>query len=145
MRISFASAEDSTVRKTTSSSCVRGSSQQFATALAFFGTLTGCTYALKHLELAPAVRMLLPVLPLVTGLLYVLSVIRDLRRQVDELQLRLYLEASAVVVCGLFVLMLVFPVLKQAGIIETLDETIVMLLIVGLGIGGYLNARRRYR
>jgi hypothetical protein len=71
--------------------------------------------------------------------------VRDLRRQVDELQLRIYLEAAAVVVGGLFIIMLTYPTLQEAGVLPALDYSMVLVLIVLLGTGGYINARRRYR
>ncbi len=77
--------------------------------------------------------------------MYLLTMVRDLRRQVDELNLRIYLEASAVVVCGLFIVMLTYPALHDAGVLPALDYSMVLALIAVLLVGGYIGARRRYR
>lgn len=77
--------------------------------------------------------------------MYLLTMVRDLRRSVDELQLRIYLEASSVAVCGLFIIMLTYPSMQEAGILPSLDYSVVLAIIVLLGAGGYINARRRYR
>ena len=76
--------------------------------------------------------------------MYMLNLVRDMRNQMDELRLRIYLEASVVVVCGLFIIMLTYPTLMEAGILPALDYSIVMVLMVALLTGGYLTARRRY-
>jgi hypothetical protein len=77
--------------------------------------------------------------------MYVLTMVRDLRSHVDELHLRIYLEAAAAVVGGLFIIILTYPALQEAGILPALDYSIVLALILALGAGGYANARRRYR
>jgi len=41
--------------------------------------------------------------------------IRDIREQSDELQLRVYLEAAAMAICGLFVVMLSYSTMQEAG------------------------------
>jgi len=85
------------------------------------------------------------VIPVLTGLLYLRAMVDDIRRQMDELQLRIYLEAAAVVVCGLFMVMLIYPLLQAARLVGALDYSIVLVLIVVLGTIGYLSAARRYR
>src|SRR5262245_16009323 len=122
-------------------SCSRGSTKQFWWTLAFFGSLAGATLALRHLALPAAVRFLVPAVPLMAGLMYLLTMVRDLRRQADELQLRIYLEAAAVVVAGLFIIMLTYPTFQEAGVLPALDPSMVVALVVVLGIGGYINAR----
>ena len=126
------------------SACGRASARQLWWAIAFSAALTVATLGLRHLALPPFARLLIPVLPLLAGLMYLLAMVRDLRRQLDELQLRIYLEAAAVVVGGLFIIMLTYPTLQEAGV-PALDYSIVLALIVLLGAAGYYNARRRYR
>jgi cation transport ATPase len=126
-------------------SCGQASAKQLWWALAFFGSLAAATLGLRHLPLPFAVRSFVPAVPLVAGLMYLLTMVRDLRHQVDEMQLRIYLEAAAVVVCGLFIIMLTYPTFQEAGVLPALDYSMVLTLIVLLGTGGYLSARRRYR
>jgi uncharacterized membrane-anchored protein len=68
-----------------------------------------------------------------------------MRRQMDELQLRIYLEAAAVVACGLFILMLSYPLLEAAHLVGPLDCYVVLVMIVVLGLVGYVSGVRRYR
>src|SRR5262245_1697924 len=101
-------------------SCGRASAKQFWWTLAFFGSLAATTLTLRHLPLPSLIRLLVPAVPLAAGLMYMLTMVRDLRHQVDELQLRIYLEAAAVVVCGLFIIMLTYPTLQEAGVLPAL-------------------------
>ena len=78
------------------------------------------------------------------GVLLYRALIRDIREQSDELQLRVYLEAAAMAICGLFVVMLSYSTMQEAGWVGTLDYAVVMLLI-GFSAIGYIVARRRYR
>jgi hypothetical protein len=125
--------------------CGRPSGNQLIWAAVFGVSLPVVALILKHWDLPPAARYALVLFSLATGAQYVRAMVRDTRRQMDELQLRIYLEASAVVVCGLFVLMLTYPILVAAHLAGTLDYTIVLVLIVALGVVGYINAWRRYR
>ena len=127
------------------SSCGQVSAKQLWWALAFFGSLAVATIGIRHVPFPSPVRYLVPAVPLVAGLMYVLTMVRDLRSHVDELHLRIYLEAAAVVVGGLFIIILTYPALQEAGILPALDYSIVLALILALGAGGYANARRRYR
>lgn len=127
------------------STCGRASPRQLWWALAFAGSLVAATLGLRHLPLPAAARFLVPAIPLAAGFMYLLTMVRDLRRQVDELNLRIYLEASAVVVCGLFIVMLTYPALHDAGVLPALDYSMVLALIAVLLVGGYIGARRRYR
>lgn len=125
--------------------CGRPSGRQLFWAIAFAISLAAGTAVLRHLKMPAAVRFGVPAIPLLAGLFYLRALVDDMRRQKDELQLRIYLEAAAVVVCGLFVVMLTFPILQAAGLVETLDNDIVMGVIVVLGTVGYISAARRYR
>jgi hypothetical protein len=55
------------------------------------------------------------------------------------------MEAAAVTVCGLFILMVAYPVLEAAHLAVKLDYSVVLALIVGLGLAGYISGVRRYR
>ena len=100
---------------------------------------------LRHLSMPVAVRYLIPVVPLFAGARYVQVLVRDMRKQMDELQLRIYLEAAAVVVCGLFILMICHPLLEAAHLVGALDHLEVLVVIAVLGIVGYASGVRRYR
>jgi hypothetical protein len=127
------------------SGCGRPSRNQLVWAVIFGASLPVIALVLKHWEAPAVVRYLLAALSLATGAQYVRAMVRDIRRQMDELQLRIYLEAAAVVVCGLFVLMLAYPILVAAHLAGALDYSVVLVLIVALGIVGYVGAKRRYR
>jgi len=126
-------------------SCGWPSGRQLFWAIAFAISLGVGTAVFRHLQVPNAVRYGGPAIPLLAGLFYIRALVDDMRRQKDELQLRIYLEAAAVVVCGLFVVLLTFPILQAAGLVETLNNDIVLGVIVVLGTIGYLNAVRRYR
>ena len=100
---------------------------------------------LHYLTVPAAVRYLVPVVPLLAGLLFVRALVHDIQRQKDELQLRVLLEAAAVVVCGLFIVMLTYPILEGARLVGPLNHLFVEVLIAVLLVIGYLSARRRYR
>ena len=125
--------------------CGRPSGRQFLWAIVFGISLGLGTALLKHLALPAAVRYLVPVVPIVLGLLYMRAMVGDIRRQMDELQLRIYLEAAAVVVGGLFIIALIYPLLEVAHLVGPLDYLAVLVLIAVLGIAGYIIAARRYR
>jgi hypothetical protein len=100
---------------------------------------------LHYLKMPAVVRYLVPAVPLLCGVLYVRAMVDDLRRQRDELQLRIYLEAAAVVLCGLFIVMLIYPLLEAAHLVGPLDSFIVLDIIALLLLVSYVAARRRYR
>ena len=103
------------------------------------------TAILRYLTVPAAVRYLFPAVPLLAGVLWMRAIVDDIRRQMDELQLRIYLEAAAVVVCGLFIVLLTYPMLQAARLVGPLDSSFVLVLIAVLLSVGYLSARRRYR
>src|SRR5262249_12528659 len=82
--------------------CAHASTLQYIWALVFAVTLCVGILALRHLALPTPLRYVIPFVPLLTGAQYILVMVRDNRRQQDELQLRIYLEAAMAVVCGLF-------------------------------------------
>ena len=125
--------------------CQWPSGRQFAWAIVFGISLAAGTALLKHIAMPPPIRYLVIVTPMVFGFLYMRAMVSDIRRQMDELQLRIYLEAAAVVVCGLFIVALVYPLLQAARLVGPLDYLEVLILIVALGFIGYMTAVRRYR
>jgi hypothetical protein len=125
--------------------CGRPSNRQLLWSLAFAVSLILGEAVLHYLTVPAAVRYLVPVVPLLAGLLFVRALVHDIQRQKDELQLRVLLEAAAVVVCGLFIVMLTYPILEGARLVGPLNHLFVEVLIAVLLVIGYLSARRRYR
>jgi len=114
-------------------------------SMAFFVSLGLGTVVLHRLTVPVAARYLVAIVPLLAGFLYIRAMVRDIDRQMDELQRRIYLEAAAVAVCGLFIVMLAYPLIHAAGVVGQLDYLVVLFILGLLGAAGYLNARRRYR
>jgi hypothetical protein len=126
-------------------SCGKPSPAQLLWGIIFGVSVPLGLLALRRLTLPIPVRYLIPCVCLIAGIAYMWAMVRDIRRQLDELQLRIYLEAAAVMVCGVFVMMLAYPVLQAAGYLKALEYTDVLLLLFVLGGGAYFNALRRYR
>lgn len=114
-------------------------------AIVFGVSLAIGAVVLHRLNVPPVVRYLIPAVPLLAGLLYMRTMVTDIHHQMDELQLRISLEAAAVVVCGLFIIMCVYPQLEAAHLVGPLDYSTVLVLIGVLGLVGYLRAVWRYR
>jgi len=125
--------------------CERPSVAQLSWAIAFGVSLGVATAVLKHLTVPVPLRYLIPAVLLALGTLYMRAMVRDIRRQMDELQLRIYLEATAVAVAGLFIILLIYPTLEVGHLVAPLDAYTVLALMTALGIAGYFGARRRYR
>ena len=89
-------------------------------------------------------RILAVAVPVVCGAAYAFQLLRDLAR-LDELQLRIQLEAAATSCLGVFLVTLLYPILQIAGFVGPLQPYYVIFLLVGLLLVGYLNANRRYR
>src|SRR5215204_5303235 len=113
--------------------CGKPSTAQAVWGAAFFLLLGIVQVVLRRVELPAGARYLLPLGPLCAGFLYMRSMVTDTRRQLDELQLRIYLEAAVVVVCGLFIVMLSYPLMQAAGWVGPLDHSFVMLVLFALG------------
>ena len=126
-------------------SCARASTRQIVWAVLFFVSTSVGLAVLRHLSIPRALGYAIPVFPLFDGVQYLRALVNDMRRQMDELQLRIYMEAATVAVCGLFILMVAYPVLEAAHLAVALDYSVVMALVVGLGIAGYISGVRRYR
>jgi len=89
-------------------------------------------------------RILAVTIPLVFGFAYTFRLLRDLAR-LDELQLRIQLEAAATACLGVFIATILYPIFQFAGFVGPLQPFYVTFLLVGLLLAGYLNANRRYR
>jgi hypothetical protein len=96
------------------------------------------------LKPALPIRVAAVAVPLVCGVAYAFRLLRDLAR-LDELQLRIQLEAAATACLGVFLVTLLYPILQIAGFVGQLQPYYVVFLLVGLLLVGYLNANRRYR
>lgn len=124
--------------------CGRPSTAQLIWAGLFLLSLVLSSVA-SHVEMPAVLRYALPIASALVGLAYVRSALADLRRQSDELQLRIYLEASAVTCHGLFIALLVYPVFEKAHMVGPIDYSVVLFLLIGMAVAGYLVAVRRYR
>ncbi len=82
--------------------------------------------------------------PLGCGAAYAYQLVCDMRK-LDELQSRMSLEAAATTCLGVFLAVLIYPVVQVAGFIGPLQPHYVLILLSALWMGGYLNAYRRYR
>jgi hypothetical protein len=89
-------------------------------------------------------RVLAVAVPLACGIAYIWRLIHEMKR-LDELQLRIQLEAAATACVGVFVAAIVYPVVQIAGFVGRLEPYYVVFLMAGLLGVGYLNAVRRYR
>ena len=108
-------------------------------------TTAGASIALKHLNLAAPLRLLLVLLPLVPSTIYIFSCVRSVRRA-DELIRRIHLEACAFCLPATVLLAMLVSLLLRAGFVSGFHwewETIA-LAVVGLYGLGYLLARRHY-
>jgi hypothetical protein len=101
---------------------------------------------LKHrgYPLSLPLRILAVAIPVACGIAYSFRLLRDLAR-LDELQLRIQLEAAATACLGVFLGTILYPIFQFAGFVGPLRAFYVTFLLVGLLLAGYLNANRRYR
>jgi hypothetical protein len=127
------------------SACGRPSATQVYWGLAFFVTLFACMFVNRYFVLATPFRQMAPLVPLAAGAFYMRAFIRDLHTKKDELQLRIYLEAGAITVGGLLILMMTYPLLQKGGLVGPLDSTVVLVMIGLLAVAGCFKAARRYR
>jgi hypothetical protein len=127
------------------SSCwTRGTTIQTLWLLGMAFTTAGGILLIALLKPALPVRILAVAVPLVCGAAYAFRLLRDLAK-LDELQLRIQLEAAATACLGVFLVTIVYPVFQIAGFVGPLQPYYVIFLLVGLLLAGYLNANRRYR
>ncbi len=84
------------------------------------------------------------VLPAVTGLLVVSSLIRSIRKM-DELQRQIHLEALAIAFGALSVLVFIQIGLAQIGRPLIFQPGVFLLILEGMWLGAYLWAKRHYK
>jgi hypothetical protein len=126
-------------------SCRRGSVGQFVSALTLGLAIAGAILLENYTpSLSTPWKVLVLVVPLVSAAAYIHFLLRDMRR-LDELQLRVHLEAASVACLGTFVLVLLYPAIQYAGFVGQLRPVYVAYLMLALVGVGYLNAVRRYR
>ncbi len=125
--------------------CRGSSAAQFFWALAMAFSTAASILVLNALHGGPlGVRIAGVLIPLACGAAYIRYLVRDMQR-LDELQLRIHLEAAATACLGLFVAAIVYPAAQMAGFVHRLQAFHVVFALVALVMFGYLNALRRYR
>ena len=123
----------------------RRSYTQAGWALAMALSAAAALLLLTWLEPAQLpVRALAALVPLAFGVVWVFYLLRDLRT-LDELQLRVNLEAAAIGCLGVFVGAILYPVFQHAGFVGQLQPRYVVLAVIALVGAGYVAAGRRYR
>jgi hypothetical protein len=125
-------------------SCARTALVQSLWLLGMGFSTAGGILLIVWLKPALPVRILAVAVPVVCGVAYAFRLLRDLAR-LDELQLRIQLEAAATACLGMFLVTIIYPVLQIAGFIGPPRADYFLFLLVGLLLVGYLNATRRYR
>ncbi len=124
--------------------CGRMSYAQLFWAVVFNVGAGASMIALRRYSLGLAWRIALPLLSLLFGALYMRAMARDMR-SLDELQIRIWLEAAAFACFGTAIVMWVFPIAQRAGFVGQLDPVMVIFLIFLFAFVGFLLANRRYR
>ena len=122
----------------------RGTLVQTLWLLGMAFSVAGGILLVALLKPALPFRILAVAIPLVCGAAYTFRLLRDLAR-LDELQLRIQLEAAATACLGVFIAAMVYPIFQIAGFVGQLQAYYVIFLLVGLLLFGYFNANRRYR
>ncbi len=125
--------------------CGRPSLRQMVWVAVFAASLPVGVAVHRRMDVPPLLGYLLAAIPLLAGAMYMRTMVRDVREQMDELQIRIYLEAATISLCGLFVVVCSYQLIEKAGLAGPLNGTIVILLMVGFGLIGYWRAVRRYR
>lgn len=113
-------------------------------ALATGFTTMGGIILIALLKPALPFRILVVIVPVGCGAAYTVRLVRDFAR-LDELQLRIRLEAAATACLGVLLAVMAYPIFRIAGFVGELQPYYVVFLLVGLLLFGYLNANRRYR
>jgi hypothetical protein len=113
--------------------------------MAMMVTASGATVALRLVHGVPVILRVAAILvPLAFGVLYVLRLIRDMHGM-DELQIRISLEAVGMACAGIFILAVAYPIAEAAGFVGRLEPWHVMFALSGLAALGYLISWLRYR
>jgi hypothetical protein len=111
----------------------------------FVGSTVSALFILKSTVIPAAVRPVLPIVCVLLGIGYLRVMMRDFRTSADELARRINVEAAVGACLALYICMMVYPVFKNAGMVGELDSAVVLLLLVGFYVIGFVVARRRYR
>jgi hypothetical protein len=125
--------------------CGRPSGRLLVWSIVFSLTWVVGSILLPRFTFPTAIQYLIAAIPVFAGGMYINAIVRDVRRKRDELQLRIYLEAAAVVVCGLFLLMFTYPLLQAVHLVGPLDSGRVLVFMAVLLVVAYFRAKRRYR
>jgi hypothetical protein len=129
----------------TAQGCGQVSGRQLVWLIVFGLTWVAGSILLQRFTLPTAIQYLIAAIPVIAGGIYINALVCDIRRKRDELQLRIYLEAAAVVVCGLFLLMFTYPLLQAVHLVGPLDSGRVLVFMAVLLAVAYFRAVRRYR
>ena len=123
--------------------CAGASVTQFVWAGVFCAGAVLSVVLLRLFHLGLPLRIGVLLLAILPGVLYILTMIRDIRR-LDELQQRIYLEAISVAFAGTFLFAILYPTLRQAGVVPAMSPTELSAVMVALATVSYLVAKRRY-
>jgi len=125
-------------------SCFQKARAQVLWALATGLTSAGGIVLIVLLKPALPIRILAVAVPLGCGAAFTVQLLRDFAR-LDELQVRILLEAAATACLGVFLAVNLYPIFRFAGFVGELQPYYVSLLLAGLILFGSFNAKRRYR
>jgi hypothetical protein len=125
--------------------CDRPSVAQMVWGGLFVTSLLASVVVLGRFDLPAAARATIPLVCLLLGIAYIRTAIADVRRQSDELQLRIYHEATSTTFYSFFIVLLVYPVFEKAGMVGALDSGVLLFGFVGLSVVSFVLAARRYR
>ena len=123
--------------------CSGASLAQFVWAGVFCAGAVVSVVLLRLFRLSLPLRIGVVLLAILPGVLYILTMIRDVRR-LDELQQRIYLEAISVAFAGTFLFAILYPTLRKAGFVPSMSPTELSVVMVALATASYLVAKRRY-
>jgi hypothetical protein len=124
--------------------CRRGSWQQSAWLMVFLVGATLINHWFKPAGASLWLRVAVVVGPLIPGVLFIRTLVRDLRR-LDELQQKIYIDSIALASGGTFLFAILYPAVHKAGFIVEMtpyDFGIVMAVLTAIS---YLIAKVRYR
>ena len=117
----------------------------FLLALIVFSAVDlGCAWALNHLDLGPATRLLVALLPAPGNLILIGMVLRRIRK-LDEFQQRLHFEAVVVGFLATGVIVFIYGFLQKAGAVSALNTWYIWIFMAVTYGTGYVIAVRHYR
>lgn len=113
-------------------------------ALVAAGVLLAASAGLKFLDLGGVPRLLVALVPVPFFALMLLFMVRDSRR-LDEMMRKVQLEALAVAFGGTALVVLLLGQLQRAEVLGEENLGVVVAVMAGSYLLGYLMALRRYR